>query len=177
MNSICKQKDGELCFSDSGDHFSSPQSYSAVVLGGTFDHLHEGHKCLLKAAAESAKERIVVGISTGPMLASKELAHLIEPFEKRKMAVENYIKSVKPHLQVQIEPITDPYGPSIVDEGLEAIVVSQETLAGGLAVNKKRAERGLTQLQVKVVDLVEETGGEKISSTLIRQRLEELEGG
>ncbi|CAK9262683.1 unnamed protein product [Sphagnum jensenii] len=145
--------------------------FSAVVLGGTFDRLHAGHHLLLKAAAELARERVVVGISTGPMLVNKELAHLIQPFDVRRAAVEKYIKSVKPGLEVQIEPIVDAYGPSITDEALEAIVVSQETMKGGEAVNKKRAERGLSQLQVKVVDLVVEEGcSEKVSSTLLRQR-------
>ncbi|GLJ14550.1 hypothetical protein SUGI_0235560 [Cryptomeria japonica] len=101
---------------------SPPNSYDAVVLGGTFDRLHDGHRRLLKAAAELARGRVVVGVCTGPMLVNKELAHLIEPVEKRMEAVERYIKSVKPELLVHVEPITDPYGPSIVDSDLDAII-------------------------------------------------------
>lgn len=152
-----------------------PDKYSAVVLGGTFDRLHAGHHILLKAAAELARERVVVGISTGIMLANKEFADLIEPLDVRRQAVEDFIKSVKPGLEVQTEPITDPYGPSIVDAGLEAIVVSKETIKGGEAVNKKRAERGLSHLQVEVVDLIIEDGStEKVSSTQLRERASKL---
>ncbi|KAJ6815949.1 phosphopantetheine adenylyltransferase 1 [Iris pallida] len=104
------------------------------------------------------------------MLAKKGLSHLIEPIETRMKAVENYIKSVKPGLIVQVEPILDPYGPSIVDDKLDAIVVSKETLAGGLSVNRKRVEKGLPELKVEVVDLLPEgTSGEKLSSTKLRR--------
>jgi len=125
-------------------------AYAAVVIGGTFDRLHQGHHLFLKAAAELAMERIVIGVWDGPMLAKKQ--------------------SIKPDLDVHVEPIVDPYGPSIVDEGLEAIIVSKETLPGGLAVNSKRAERGLSQLKIEVVELVpEEATGNKISSTAFRK--------
>lgn len=38
-----------------------------VALGGTFDHLHAGHKILLSMAAWIASTKLIVGI-TGPLM-------------------------------------------------------------------------------------------------------------
>ncbi|EJW71670.1 hypothetical protein WUBG_17424 [Wuchereria bancrofti] len=47
------------------------KSYDAVVLGGTFDRLHNGHKLLLSRAVMAASERIICGITCGDMIKSK----------------------------------------------------------------------------------------------------------
>lgn len=45
-------------------------SYNNVVLGGTFDRMHIGHKILLSEAALRANQRLVVGVTDVNMIKS-----------------------------------------------------------------------------------------------------------
>jgi phosphopantetheine adenylyltransferase / dephospho-CoA kinase len=46
----------------------SEKKYNTVVLGGTFDRLHVGHKILLSEAALRAHKRLVVGVTDVNMI-------------------------------------------------------------------------------------------------------------
>ena len=78
------------------------QTYEEVVLGGTFDHMHSGHRLLLAAASLICDKRITVGLSEGPLLQRKILKELIEPFQDRKTKLEEFIGDIKPGINISL---------------------------------------------------------------------------
>ncbi|RLN50817.1 hypothetical protein BBJ29_002317 [Phytophthora kernoviae] len=114
--------------------------HDLVVLGGTFDHLHNGHKKLLSLAVSICAQRILIGVTADSMLTKKSDAELLEPLERRKRAVRAYLTFLNPQLTVDIVTIEDPFGPAIVIPEPAAMVVSTETLAGAAKINSIRQE-------------------------------------
>lgn len=155
---------------------SGIQTYRRVVLGGTFDRLHLGHKILLGEGCLFAEENLTVGVTTGEMNLKKSLPELIQLTTVRIDSVVQFIETVKPQIGHSVVPITDMFGPTITDPDLQCIVVSDETKKGGEIVNQERQKKGYSELDVYVIDLVqdqchgqfEET---KISSSSLRKRL------
>ncbi|VDO21553.1 unnamed protein product [Heligmosomoides polygyrus] len=129
--------------------------YKKVVLGGTFDRLHNGHKVLLSKAALLASECVICGVTHKAMIEKKSLWELIEPIGKRMQAVEDFVADVSDSVVCLAEPIEDPFGPSTRVPDLEAIVVSQETINGGEAVNRVRKEKNMSHLDMITIDLLE----------------------
>ncbi|VIO96050.1 dephospho-CoA kinase family protein [Brugia malayi] len=151
------------------------KSYDSVVLGGTFDRLHNGHKLLLSRAVMAASKRIICGITCGDMIKKKVLWELMESFEERAKNVQKFVEDISCTVRCEVHPIMDPYGPSIVDPDLRAIVVSSETEKGGHAVNDRRKEKNLPVLdliKINLIDGKDELIGEyKLSSSTRRRAL------
>lgn len=152
------------------------ETYSDVVVGGTFDRLHSAHKTLLNISCLLANKRFLIGVCDQDLLKKKVLKELIEPYTLRVQHLTEFLRDIKPSLQYEIVPLSDPFGPSVVDSQLQCIIVSEETRKGGESVNKKRIENGLPGLVLYEIQLLKdahhtETEEEKISSSSLRSRL------
>jgi predicted metal-dependent HD superfamily phosphohydrolase len=68
---------------------------------------------------------------------------------------------------VGAQPLRDIYGPSTERAHLRALIVSEETRAGGAMVNARRAENGMAPCEIVVIPLVDNhgTGGGGDSSS------------
>ncbi|XP_057320755.1 bifunctional coenzyme A synthase [Microplitis mediator] len=155
----------DKCLTENFD--SNEKIYRNVVLGGTFDRLHNGHKILLSKAILKCSEKLTIGVTDSSMITSKILWELIEPCEKRMTALREFLKDVNPNLIYDIVPISDVYGPTKDDPSFEMIVVSEETKRGAAKINELRCQKGLSSLDVEVVHLIEDSHHGKNEETKI----------
>lgn len=74
--------------------------HHSVAVGGTFDHLHAGHKLLLTMTAlvldpePSSGWCISVGITGDELLKNKQYREVLESFEQRLSAVRNFLLDI-----------------------------------------------------------------------------------
>lgn len=196
-----------------------------LAVGGTWDHLHIGHKLLITMTIFAVDERegeeertATIGITGDQLLVKKKHAELVESWADRQKAVATFFNAIvdfsqpatpgQRHVSIQDDPgpngksidihypnnltvkcteIQDPFGPTITEPRISALVISAETRAGGKAVNDKRKEFGWNELdvfEVEVLDAEEDEEGNKvkqgfegkISSTAIREKLASKNG-
>nr|MDO8080850.1 pantetheine-phosphate adenylyltransferase [Candidatus Freyarchaeota archaeon] len=145
-----------------------PYRFKLVGVSGTFDRLHIGHKALLRKAFE-VSERVMIGLTTRRMARHKTLAKKIEPYEVRKKKLEEFLKEERCLERVEIISLDDPYGPAIMDSGLEALVATEETLPGVQKINIIRGEKRLPLLEIVLAPIILDQNGQRVSSTRIRE--------
>ena len=128
--------------------------YDKCILGGTFSLLHEGHKHLLLSAIKIARE-IIIGITSEKYLEKHPKKHPVEPYDVRALNVAIFcLKNMEKNQKLTIVPIDDPWGPALELEDIDCIVVSEETFLGALHINRERRKKGLSLLDIIVVDLI-----------------------
>jgi len=145
-----------------------------VVLGGTFDPVHDGHRALFERAFELGD--LTVGLTSDEL--APETRHEDRPirsFAERKASLEDELETIADEhdREFAVRKLTEPTGIA-TDPGFDVLIVSPETREGAERVNEIREEKDLDPLEVKVVGHVEAEDGGIISSTrIVRGEIDE----
>lgn len=162
---------------DSQDSLAAGSSSTSAV-GGTFDHLHDGHKILLLLAVFVALKRVIVGVTGPKLLEKKKFAEQLELLQVRVNKVARFLqKLLPPHVDFQIYKINDVCGPTGYVDDIQALIISDETAKGAAFVNEYRTKMGFHALEVISVKVIggDGTGNAennwkgKLSSTDLRE--------
>jgi pantetheine-phosphate adenylyltransferase len=147
------------------------QILNKIGMGGTFDHLHEGHKYLISTAL-SLSRKVVIGITSQSLLKKKKFYSKMQSYEERQKAIISYLLKISEISRVEIVKLEDQYGPPIHEEDYEGIIVSQETYQNALNINKIRESKGFKPIIIIIIPIIKDSNNEKISSTSIRAKME-----
>jgi len=140
--------------------------YRQIALGGTFDHIHKGHRRLLARAFQTG-DSVFIGL-TSDQFARSTGKKIQQNYNERKKALEKFLTEKYPGRRYEISILEDRFGPGIFTDRIDAIAVSTETLPAVESANRKRKELGLPDLKVEVVPMTLADDDTSISSTRIR---------
>jgi cytidyltransferase-like protein len=149
--------------------------FKAVAVGGTFDELHNGHQALLMKAFEVGK-RVLIGLSSDEFGRELRKPHAVASYTKRLTDLERFLTKRGLSDRAEIVTLHDPYGITLSKGCVEAIVVSRETEPTAREINEKREAKGLSPLNVVVIDMVPAENHAPISTTRIREGEIDREG-
>ena len=140
-----------------------------VIIGGTFDTLHRGHREFLKTAF-SLGDEVLIGITSDRMARKKPLPYKISDFRTRKKNLMEFLDKNFPRpLLYKIIKIEDPFKPGL-GEDLDVIIVSPGTRRNANKINLLRSRNGLKPLKIVQIPWVLAGDGKPISDLRIRRK-------
>lgn len=143
---------------------STYRSYNHLVLGGTFDLLHKGHKSFLKSAFLNAT-KVTIGLTSDSMASKK--GKLYQNYKTRRVEIVKYLNN-NGFNNWQIVKINDLFGFAHEDITMDSILVSRETKSGAQKINNYRKRLGFKGLKILVIAQIMAEDGKKISSGRIK---------
>jgi pantetheine-phosphate adenylyltransferase len=121
-----------------------------LVVGGTFDNLHAGHRRLLGEAFRHSR-RVGIGLLVDSLVRkSPGKGQGVAPYEVRKTHLEAWLKKWFPAMRWYTAPLEDRLGTTL-DPQTPAIAVSEETFPAAVKANAWRVSHGRSPLTVVLV--------------------------
>ncbi len=141
-----------------------------MVFAGTFDHLHEGHKHIIRTAFRLSKT-VALGLTTDQMLAYKSDRKLIQSYDERYRELEKFIQSEFDINRCKIFPIETTEGGADKMKDLEALIVSDEigVVQNAFDINQMRIDNGLRRFHIIIIPRVRTKDGRPLSSSRTRR--------
>lgn len=151
------------------------KKFRKVAVGGTFDEFHRGHKVLLMKAFEIG-EHVLIGLCSDEFVKKMGKPHVTASFKERLKELKAFLEALNLSDKAEIVPLNDPYGVTVTDRCIEALVVSEETEKTAMKINQKRSEARLPPLTIVTISMVPAENCKPISTTRIREGEIDREG-
>lgn len=148
--------------------------YSLVAMGGTFDIIHKGHLTLLSNAFEIA-DKVIIGI-TSDEFAGKKGKVPTNNYDQRFETLTSILSKEFPNSSFQLSKLDNDFGPAVLEKGVEALIVSDETSAQGNILNELRAKKDLPPVEIVTVPMFLAKDGTRISTTRIKNSEIDVDG-
>lgn len=140
-----------------------------LVVSGTFDPLHDGHRAVLREALRFGDDGVVIG------LRSERFAEAIVPeardlrsYDRRQVIVEEAVETLDDWgRDVVVQRLEDDHGIAGEEPQIDGLVTSPRDASDIEDVNELRRVRGLQPLTGIVAPTAMSEDGEPISSTRI----------
>lgn len=150
------------------------REFSLIATGGTFDIIHRGHITLLSNSFNISK-KVIIGL-TSDEFAQKKGKIPINNYQTRLENLKKMITTEFPNSSFEISKLENDFGPAVLEKGVEALVVSDETSNQGQILNKLRKEKNLPPVKIIAVPMFLAKDGTRISTTRIKNSEIDVEG-
>src|SRR5438034_4309091 len=145
--------------------------YNIVVIGGTFDHLHEGHKEFLRFAFQNSRN-VLIGLTSDTYAGTiKQYASHLQAFFEREKAPKRFLEGEGVLSRVAIAQIDSVFYPKEWENlPIDAVIVTKDTFKGAQRINEDRKRKEFSPLDIVMVPMFELQQA-MTSSTATRKRL------
>ena len=141
---------------------------NVVLIGGTFDTLHKGHKEYIKRAFEKA-DKVFIQLSSDNYAASLGKKYKVKSYYQRATKLRSYIfKNFNKDFRiVKLNSLQELENFCIQNDEINTVLAINEYLELFEKYNELRIKNNKPKLNILEMEIIKNKNGEKISSTKI----------